>query len=317
VPAAMSDAENDPVLAWLLDEEQPAMRWLASRDLLEPRLSESSLRRLRAEVPERGWAKRILGLQKAKTYWHLKSNGYLPYYKASIWHLQVLGDLGMTRKDERIANAVEFFLDKHIAPDGGLSPRVGPRRGHHCTTGNMARTLIRFGYLRDERVRDALDWIVDHQLPDGGWHCFWEPRGTLDSWEGMSALAEVPVNRRTPAMRKVLRDGAEFFLSRRLLHEGKRYAPWYWLRYPWHFYYDVLVGLDFLTALGHGRDPRMKEALTHLRSRQTPGGRWPLSSSNWYLGKRPLERAGRTSKMVTFLARRVLNRVDETATRKR
>jgi hypothetical protein len=297
------------VLAWLLDPREPSMRYLASRDLLGPRPSDAAIARLRSDVPTRGWAKAILDRQRAGTYWGRPTNGYLPYYSASIWHLQVLADLGMTRKDLRIRRSVEWWLGLHTAGDGGFTPRAGGHhRGHLCTTGNMVRSLIRFGYLDDRRVQAAIRWLVTHQYADGGWDCYWRGKGNLDSWEGMSAFGEIPPSRRSPDVKAAIRSGAEFYLRHRLLHEGRRYAPWYWLRYPWHFWYDALVGLDFMTALGYAADPRLDEALRHLESRRRPDGRWNLSSNNGYahLGPR-----GKPSKMITFLALRVQKRVRE------
>jgi len=298
--------ENTKVLDWLLEPEEPSLRFLTSRDLVKARPRDPSLSRLREEMPRRGWARRILDLQKEDTYWSRKTNGYLPYYSASIWHLQVLADLGMTKRDARIANAVEWWLDLHTAEDGGFTPRAGGfDRGHLCTTGNMVRSLIRFGYLRDGRVQAAIDWLVRTQYRDGGWDCFWRGKGNLDSWESMSAFAEIPKERWSPEVRAAVEKGADFFLRRRLLHEGRRYTPWTWLRYPWHFFYDVLVGLDFMTALGYGRDPRLDEAFRHLERKRRTDGRWNLSSRNWY---RPSEEPGQPSKMITFLALRALRR---------
>ena len=56
-------------------------------------------------------------------------------------------------------------------------------------------------------------------------------------------------------------------------NEGAHFERWWWLRYPWHYHYDVLVGLDFTTALAYGKDPRMVEALDHLESKRLPDGR--------------------------------------------
>jgi hypothetical protein len=210
---------------------------------------------------------------------------------------------------------VEFFFDLHLARDGGYHPysRLEPRhygpRGHLCTTGNMVRSLIRFGYLRDERVESAIDWLIERQLPDGGWDCFWRRHGTLDGWEAMSAFAEIPPARRSSEIRRVINTGANFYLKRRLLHEGKTFNPWYLLRYPWHYFYDVLVGLDFMTALGYGKDHRINEALTHLISKRLADGSWKLGRTN---GDLRLETPGEASKMITFLSLRVIKRVTTT-----
>jgi hypothetical protein len=85
---------------------------------------------------------------------------YGPEFRSTIWQLQVLADLGLTKEDVRIANAVEFWFDLHYAKDGGYSGAVKPKRGHLCTTGNLVRSLIRMGYLGDERVQSAISWPV-------------------------------------------------------------------------------------------------------------------------------------------------------------
>lgn len=312
---------DDPVLAWLLEPSQPAMRYLASRDLVRPRPREAALARLRTRVAERGWAAAILARQREKTWWATNKTCYHPKFRSTIWQLQVLADLGCSRRDERIANAVEFWFRLHYdRRHGGYCPGALTADGlyyedswmrgyagtsHLCTTGNMVRSLIRFGYLDDERVQTAIDWLVDVQLPDGGWDCFGRRKGTLDAWESLSALAEVPPRRRSRDVKEALARGAELFLRRRLLHEGPRFARWYWCRYPWHYHYDHLVGLDFMAALGCGDDPRLGEAWANLERKRLPDGRWKLDHTN---GNMVVEPKGRPSKMVTFLALRAMRR---------
>ena len=164
--------------------------------------------------------------------------------------------------------------------------------------------------------------------PKGGWSC-WGMGRNLDSWEAMSAFAVYPRAKWTPAMRECVERGAEFFLQRELHHQGTRYAPWYRFHYPIHYYYDLLVGLDFLTALGYARDPRMQYAVNFLRSRRRSDGRWNLDAVHpdiegpiaaWY-ARHPrqaptpfgLEPVGQPSKMVTLTALRVLQAVDRTS----
>ena len=297
---------DDPVMAWLLESTQPAMRYLASRDLLEPRPGTRVLATLQARVAETGWAAEILSRQQEGTWWGRKDTCYWPRQIGTIWSLQVLGDLGLTREDDRIANAAEHWFRLHLGEDGGYAPRGRGSPSHLCTTGNMARTLIRLGYERDERVQSALRWLVDAQLEGGGWDCHSPPESTLDGWEPMSAFAALAPARLSSDMREAVRRGGEFYLNHRLLHEGEPYPRWFRLHYPWHYWYDVLVGLDFMAALGFGREPRMQEALKLLRSKRGPEGRWALEGTN---GKLRIEAPGRPSKMITFLALRVLKRI--------
>ncbi len=301
----MARAADEAVVAWLLEPDEPAMRYLASRDLVRPSPSSRFLERLRGEIPSRGWAASILARQQERTWWGRKDTCYWPRTVGTYWSLAVLGDLGLTREDDRVSNAVEHMLRLHLMPDGGFSPWGPPKPSHFCSTGIMVRTLLQLGYVDDGRTWGGIDWLLAAQLGAGGWDCHRPPESTLDGWEAMAAFAAIPPNRRNREVRESIRRGAEFYLSRGLLHEGARYPRWYDLHYPWHYWYDVLVGLDFLTALGHGADPRAQVALDLLRSKRSSDGRWALDGVN---GKLRLEAPGRPSKMITFLALRVLQR---------
>ena len=301
-----SSRTDGSALEWLLEPEEPAVRYLASRDLVHPRPGRSTLEDMREEIPARGWAAAILSRQRERTWWETKDTCYWPKVRGTYWCLGVLSDLGMRREDERIANAVEHMLRIHLAPDGGFSPFGPPEPSHFCSTGIMVRMLLRFGYQDDPRTQRGIRWLLDAQLEGGGWDCHRPPEGTLDAWEAMAAFAAIPARQRTAEIRDSIRRGAEFYLEHGLLHEGAPYAPWSELHYPWHYRYDVLVGLDCLSALGYGTDPRMHEALDLLRSKRKQDGRWSLERVT---GNLRVEPPGKPSKMITFLALRVLDRL--------
>ncbi len=301
----MTASRNEAVLGWLLEENEPSIRYLASRDLVRLRVPRVRLDALRAAVPRRGWAAAILARQQEGTWWGRPDTCYWPRTIGTYWSLAVLAELGLSRDDERVERAVEHMLRLHLMPDGGFSPLGRPKPSHFCSTGIMVRTLLQLGYGDDPRTWGGIEWLVAAQLDEGGWDCHSPGASTLDAWEAMAAFAAIPRERRTRAVRDSIRRGAEFYLSRGLLHEGPRYARWYELHYPWHYWYDVLVGLDFLAALGYGADRRAQEARDLVRSKRLPDGRWALDGVN---GKLRLESPGKPSKMVTFLALRALAR---------
>ena len=244
---------------------------------------------------------------------------YSPKYLVTNWRAIVLADLGMTRADRRIRHLAELILDRW----GRRSNELSGRGAEICITGNAVRTLIRFGYLDDPVVQAALAWMVRTQKKDGGWNCFRSRVGTLDSWEGLAALAEVPEGDRTEAVRRSIERGAEFFLRRKLMNEGSGpYPPWYRIHYPNHYYYDVLVGLRILTRLGYADDQRLRPALAWLRGKRSDDGTWSLDAvhpdrildpgeSWWSTAIFPmvLEPAGLPSRWATVEALSVLTRV--------
>ncbi len=303
------------------------MRYLALRDLAGRPESDSEVREARRAIPTRGWAAEILADRQPGGWWVDPKRLYVPKYISTNWKLLVLSDLGLDRSHPAIAESCELWIRRFRTRDGGFSGSGGAH-GHLCLVGNTARALIRFGYEEHPAVKSALDWLVRAASPLGGWSC-WGSGRNLDSWEGLSAFAAYPRSRWTAAMKDRVEKGAEFFLERELHRQGPRYAPWFRFHYPVHYYYDLLVGLDLLTSLGYRDDRRLRFALGVLRRKRRSDGRWLLDAvhpdvegptAEWFR-RHPrqapipfgLETPQRPSKMITFLAERVLRRLDGTA----
>lgn len=308
---------------WLLGKDSdPSVRLRVLRELLDRPADEPAVVRAQKEIGRKGWAAKILREQHSQGQWATFGTSafelYRPKYVATNWRLLVLSDLGLTKKQPRVAKAVDLFLRRFSGRTG--TGELGDPRGEVCFTGNAARMLVRFGYLKDPRVRAAIDWLVRHQKKDGGWHCFRSSTGTLDCWESLAAFAALPPASHTPEILRAIERGAEFYLERRMLREGRNpYRPWFRLHYPVHYYYDLLVGLDVLTSLGYGDDPRMRPALDRLEGMRNRNGSWnmdalhPDTEDPNYQVRGPfypfgLEVPGRPSRWITTTALAVLKR---------
>ena len=322
------------VLDWLLARDQPSIRYRALTELLHRPRSDPEVREAQEEIPRRGWAASILAERDPAGFWRRAENHYEPKYISTNWKMLVLSDLGLTRKNAAVRDSCELWMRMKPRQKGEPGSHL-PGSLHHCVVGNAARALIRFGYEDDPRVREGLNWIVQTAHPRGGWSCFGSTTGpsqgrNLDSWEGLSALAAYPRAKRTAPMQRAIELGAEFFLERELHRQGRRYPPWYRFHYPVHYYYDVLVGLEMLTDLGYGDDPRLRYALSLLEKKRRPDGRWDLDAvhpdvkgsslairwEQWFRAhpkdrRTPfaLETVGAPSKMITLRALLVLDRV--------
>lgn len=314
------------VLDWLLEEDQPAVQYLALRDLLGRSEADPQVRDARRRIPETGWVAGILSERRPEGWWVDGRSLYVPKYVATNWRMIVLSDLGASRDLPDVRASCELWMDRFALKGGGVGGN-SKGTGHHCVVGNMTRALIRLGYGEDRRIRRSLEWLVRTAHPKGGWSC-WGIGRNLDSWEGLGAFAAYPRSKWSPRMEACVDRGAEFFLERELHHQGARYPPWYRFHYPVHYYYDVLVGLDLLTSLGHGGDRRLRFARSLLERKRRDDGRWLLDAvhpdvegpiARWFREhprQRPtpwaLEEVGRPSKMVTVIAERVLARLDGT-----
>ncbi|MCI4331073.1 MAG: hypothetical protein L3K19_04420 [Thermoplasmata archaeon] len=322
----MSDTQT---IEWLLEEGQPSIRYLTLTQLLGRNENDSDVREAKASIPKVGWASEVLSRRDPGGWW-VRDRGWLePRFRGTHWNMLALADLGATRTTPEVARSSEYWMAKSPLVGGGVGG-FGKGKGHHCYTANMARGLIRLGFEDDPRVRKTLEWIVRTAHPKGGWACRFStggqsPSRTLDAWEGLGAFAAYPPARWTPAMRECVERSAEYFLDHELHVQGPRYEPWYRFHWPVHYYYDLLVGLDCLTALGYGQDRRLGYALGLLRKKQRPDGRWNLDTpqpdpdpetAEWFAAhpeRRPepltFEVAGRPSKMITLRALTVLSRV--------
>ena len=312
------------VLDWLLQKDQPSVRYLALTQLLGEPEENPDVKDAKADLVRRGWAADLLTKQDPAGWWVNGERLYLPKYHSTNWMLLVLADLALTREDPRIRKAADLWIKRFAKADGGFG-MDGSKSSHLCVVGNTARALVQFGYADHPKVRSAFEWMVANANHLGGWSCFMGGRN-LDSWEPLSAFAVYPRTKWTEGMKRVVEQGAEFFLQRELHKQGGRYGPWYRTHYPVHYYHDRLMGLDFLTALGYTDDPRLAYAVSWLQKRRRADGRWNLDAVHpdlegtmleWYR-KHPkhltpfgLEKVGEPSKMITLRAMRVLRRIED------
>lgn len=312
--------DTEQVLSWLLEEAQPVVRYHSLVDLLDRSVRGPDVKRTFSLIPKKGWAHDILKRQGPAGEWGPRKSLYRPKYTATNWMALVLSDFGLTRESGQISKTANLFLKEWMneGEENIFEDEV-------CVVGNTARMLTRFGYYDDPRVRKLFERLFEDQKEDGGWHC-WDPKhGSLDCWEALAAFSAVPKARRGRRMRSAIERGAQFYLERKLFDDGQsRYLPWFRLHYPVHYYYDILVGLDVITALGYGDDARLQPALEILNRKRLKGGVWPLErihpdppSFSWGKGNlrhkvKPfgLEEAGRPSKWITLTALRVLKRTE-------
>ncbi len=330
-PAGRAESATVPpkVLRWLLDPAEPSIEYLTLTRLLRRPASDPAVRSALDRLPREGWVAEMLRRRDPAGWW-VRDRGWLePRFTQTHWNLLALADLGATKAIPEIAVSCEYWMGKSPLRGGGVGG-FGQGKGHHCYTANMARALIRFGYGDDPRVARTMEWLARTAHPRGGWTCRFSKDGpaesrTLDAWEGLGAFAEYPRDRWTPEMERCVERGAEYFLERELYRQGDPYEPWLRFHWPVHYYYDLLVGLDCLTALGYGADPRLGYALALLQRKRRADGRWNLDAVQpdpdpdgirWYADhptQRPtpltFETPGEPSKMITLRSLVVLARV--------
>src|SRR3990172_837391 len=316
-------------LDWLLKENNPSVRYFTLIDILGEPETDCKVVKAKKNIMKSEIVSKILSGQKNEGYWETVKGFYTTKYKGTVWQLIILAELGADGEDEHIKKACEFILENSQERESGgcffrdIKTGGGARSGViPCLTGNMIWSLIKFGYLDDPRVRRGIDWITTFQRFDDGVEE--PPKGwPYDQWEicwgkhtchmgvvkALRALAEIPVGKRSKAVRSTIEQGVEFMLKhhvyKRSHNPGRVSKPgWLHFGFPLMYQTDVLEILEILTKLGY-RDNRMEEAIDLVVSKQNRAGRWILE--NTYNGRfqTNIEQKGRASKWITLNALRV------------
>jgi len=303
--------EADPT-PWLLGEDNPSVRYFTLTDLLERPPTDTEVRQARAAIMASGPVRKILDAQYPDGYWVKPGLGYSPRYRATVWQVIFLADLGATRTAQ-VEKACQHVFEHTQRPDGAFIANKGKDGAIICLNGNLLRSLRWFGYGHDPRWQRGLDWLTARINRGEGFCCGYNGRLPC-AWgavKALSAFATLPDGERPPAVQEAIERGVEFLLSYDLVQanypsgSGDISPLWFRFGFPSTCVSSILEALLVLTRLGYGQHPRLAGAIEFMLSRQDEEGRWPLEYSPapaWA----SFGQEGQPSRWVTLNALRVL-----------
>lgn len=323
---------------WLLERDNPSVRYFTLVDLLDMPEGDSDVRQARQAIMKYGVVPLILAKQREEGTWEKSNRFYTAKYRGTVWQLIILAELAADGSDERIRRACEFILEtSQDRSSGGFSMRGslqnggGPAAVIPCLSGNMMWSLMKLGY-KGPRVQRGIDWIARYQRfddadsdPPKGWAyekwemCWGRHTCSMGAIKALKALAEVPPESRSPEVIATIENGVEYFLRHHVhkrSHALDKVSKPAWRRFgfPRMYQTDILEILRVLTQLGY-RDPRMQEAIDLVVSKQDSQGRWKLADTFNGSFQVDIEVKSQPSKWVTLNALRVLKRIHELAVR--
>jgi hypothetical protein len=292
---------------WLLEPSNAVIRAITFERVLRRRTDDPELRDARAAIASSPWVGQVMRGQHADGWWVNPKSCYQPRGEATVWHLQLLAELGAAGDDPRIVTACERFLRQHGMPDGGFACGMHSKRySEECLTGHMLYTLAAFGRGREARSLAARDWLLERQLADGGWNC--TPHRAHSSFVStlgpMKALALLTDADSARAVRRAV----EFLLAHRIFfsHVTGRPVRRFWppvIQFPAHYAYDLLHPLRTLVIARAKVDERLADALDLLEARADAAARWSTDAAPRAM---MIERPGRPGKWATAAALGVL-----------
>jgi hypothetical protein len=309
----------DSVRDWLLDPENPSVRYFTLVDLLERPADDAQVMEARQEIMARGDVPALLEGQAEGGYWDHPSAFYTPRYTGAVWRFMLLAEYGADGAHPQIRKTAEHLFEYAQMANGGFAAhptatRPPEYRGIPCLTGNMVWSYIRLGYLDDPRLQRGIDWIIKYSRFDDGDATAWPewlPQDPNDGCWGRHTCFRGVI-----ALLQALAAGVEFLLIHHVYKHShnlsKPVTKYTQVGFPMFVDNDLLRTLLFLTRMGI-RDERMREAVDCLARKQTKAGQWKqqhtYAKTRWtgFLPV-PVAERGQPSKWVTLRALTVLKR---------
>jgi hypothetical protein len=310
------------VIDWLLDSD-PAIRWQVMRDLTDATQSEWAAERARVETE--GWGARLLSFQDEDGQW--AGGAFAPRdadqrewrergqpWTATCFSLQQLREFGLVPSSDRARRTVALIGANSRWEEGGQPYWEG--EVEECINGRTVADGAYFGV----DVSAIVDRLVGERQADGGWNCERANgsvrssfHSTINVLEGLLEYERATGG--TPGSQDARKSGEEYLLTRNLFRRLGTGQPaderFLQFLHPNRWRYDVLRALDYFRSsamlTGADPDPRLGDAVDHVRSRRLTDGSWPL---DWSLPGRTWfevdDGDGKPSRWVTLRAMRVL-----------
>lgn len=307
------------LVRWLLDSD-PAIRWQVKADLIGS--SPAEIDEERALVASAGWGHALLALQAEDGQWG--GGFYSPKWISTTYTLRLLRHFGIDPNSEAMRRATERLISggktwRHGVDGGGGVPFFD-YIGETCVTAMNVALASYFG-AAGGRSSEAVAYLLDQQMDDGGWNCQFVHGSTRSSFHTtistLEALFEFEVSGSAPSLTSATsaarQRAHEYLLDRRLMRSLSTgeiiNESWTRFSFPPRWWYDVLRGLDYLRRAAVNPDERWSEGLALVEKKRTADGRWKLQ--NHHAGREhfQMEKPGDPSRWNTLRALRVLRHV--------
>jgi hypothetical protein len=327
---SVDSARDVEVWDWLLEPENPSVRFWALQDLLGLDMTHPDVEAAQDAIMESAPVRAILSVQQPEGHWEKHDDMYLPKYTASTHSLLILAELG-ARKTPEIERGFEYIFGFQRDSGHFLTGLPKTARGRasvvkdgSCLDANVLYYMVHFGYLDDPRVQRLIEFIVVyHSMEDAGWRCRAFPINPdavfpvncyMGAVKTLRSLSMIPPEKRSKEIAAIIAREVENILENcvyRYLRnpDGSRKDKAGWKRFGFPLFYqsDALEVLDTITRLGV-RDDRMEGAVRLVEGARGSDGRWLLKHS--FNGKMwvDIDVKKKPSKWITLRAMRALNR---------
>lgn len=337
---------KDEVINWLLDDDNPPVRYLTLTKLLKRSETSSEVQKAKASLMEYKVTEGILKHSKE----FLKDNDRAYWkYTGKYWQIIFLSQFLADGRDPRIAEGVKDILNKRkwVMASGG-----------QCLTANLLAAFRRLGYGDHPAVIEETESLAKRIVAEGGLECTVMdysllPRCYMALPKQLMLFAEIPSQERSENVNAAIEIVVRTMLENEIyiyvpsknkewqkvigsapkgaeLPNGETVKKWVfkeknrfltssgigdrvpkqgWLRFgfPLHYNSDILEAIYALALLETPMSPNLKKPVEIIRNKMTLEGKWIMENS--LNGKMwiDVEEKGKPSKWITYFALCVLN----------
>jgi hypothetical protein len=212
------------------------------------------------------------------------------------WHMATLYEMGEVKRIPKSAiTRVKYFLEAQTWPVFVISASDHPVSANdkmkmdccHCELAVYYMILVAYGCDLDKELPWIREWLLKHQLPDGGLNC--DPSAYTHSNKS-SIVSTLPpleailwyTNREFTEQEAIFLDqGARYLIEHRLIcsKQNGNIIDMEWLKpcFPRFFEYDILRGMSFLAEWSRRRNKPLpidllNEGVQQLGSYTEPAG---------------------------------------------
>ncbi|HUV26013.1 MAG TPA: hypothetical protein VMW34_01490 [Anaerolineales bacterium] len=158
---------------WLLEENNPSIRYRTMTELLDRKKDDVEVVQAREQIFSSKMVSQILSKMHPDGYWLQKKpttnelvGDSVEYgaYATTHFCLAYLAELGLDRQNPQVSKAADRYLNLQKA-DGDFYRHLS------CLYGYNIRTFIMLGFRQDSRVQKSIELMLASERPDGGYLC--------------------------------------------------------------------------------------------------------------------------------------------------
>ncbi len=246
---------RDPT-RFLLDEEaNPSVFAWYLIDVAHRPEDSSAVLEARERVLYSAPVQEILAAQQPEGYWEPVDSLTQPRYRATLWNLALLAELGIPRDSRRARAACEFVLQNFMDVQGRFAGLDG------VETGFLIHALVYFNLAADARIQRAAHALATHAANDAAS----DDVRVAALW----ALCELPdvEELRTPLVNRLGES----------LPQRTEFGP---ITFPPFDPSDPLFVLRAISDTSLLADPRLGPLMDLVLKKQNEWAQWPLEKSH-------------------------------------